>query len=802
MLVSLKWLKELIDIDVNVDQLAEDLTMLGLEIEAVERMGEDIKNVVVGHIQSIEPHPDADKLVVCKTLVGGEEPLQIICGAKNMQPGDKVPTAVHGSVLPGGFKIARRKMRGVQSEGMMCAASELGLGDDQDGLLILGADAPVGEDIVKHLDLDDVVFEIEITPNRGDWAGMIGVARELGALYNKPLTIPVADVQEQGQPVTDYASVTIEDTGRCPRYLGRVIRDVTLASSPPWLAQKLVSAGQRPINNVVDITNLVLLETGQPLHAFDYDKLIENRVVVRSANQGEVIKTIDEEERKLSADDLVIADGKNPVALAGIMGGYDSEVGEATQHIFLESAVFSPVSVRKSARAHTLITEASQRFQRGADPVMAKYALNRAAELLREVARGQVTVGILDEQPEPLQRRKLILRYDRTNTLLGAAVSADEQDGILLRLGFELRREADGVSATVSVPSWRHDISMETDLIEEIARLHGYGNIEAALPRIGRNRQVFAPEESELRTLRNFLVGLGLSEHLHWTFTNSDLLEKTNLGAETDQAVALANPLSEQQALMRTSLVPALLSTVSKDIRHGARNVAAFEIGPVFRAEPNSETGTHQETRLAIALTGARNPQHWSTDTPIMDFYDLKGYVECVLQHMHTPHNTQPAAWGPLKPSMAAQVTSLKSKQAIGHYGEVSARVLRAYDIEQPVYLCELTLTPLLAAPARPVQHKTVPQLPPSLRDLAVVVDDDVSGTDIMSAAEKAGGKLLQNVELFDIYTGKPIPEGKKSLALNLVFQAQDRTLTDKDTQKACDKILKRLQHDYGAELR
>ncbi|MEA3364283.1 MAG: phenylalanine--tRNA ligase subunit beta, partial [Candidatus Hydrogenedentes bacterium] len=409
MRISLNWLREFVDIDNDVDKVAHELTMLGLEIETIERLGADLSDVVVGEIKSIKPHPDADKLVVCQTDIGEPHPLQIICGATNMSVGDKVPTALEGATLAGGFKIKRRKMRGVESQGMMCAADELGLGSDHSGLLILPPDTPIGADALELLGLNDTVFEVEITPNRGDWAGMIGVARELAALHNSQLRLPQFDLTEGKQEAADLSSVTIEAPDLCPRYAGRVITGVKIAPSPLWVCQRLIAAGQRPINNIVDITNLVLLETGHPLHAFDYNELQEKRIVVRVAKQDETIETLDEQSRKLSPDMLVIADAAHPVALAGIMGGADTEVGEGTTDVFLESAYFHPPSVRRTARTLGITTEASQRFQRGADPEMAVWALDHAAFLIQKVAGGSVAKGRLDEYPKPLPKKSLTL---------------------------------------------------------------------------------------------------------------------------------------------------------------------------------------------------------------------------------------------------------------------------------------------------------------------------------------------------------------------------------------------------------
>ncbi|MCF6284097.1 MAG: phenylalanine--tRNA ligase subunit beta, partial [Candidatus Hydrogenedentes bacterium] len=494
MRISLNWLRDYVDIDVSVEELAHQMTMLGLEIESVERLGDDIQNVLVGKILSIDAHPDADKIVVCQVDVAGEVPLQICCGAKNMKVGDKVPTAIVGATLPGDFKIGRRKMRGVESQGMMCAAQEIGLAEETDGLLILDEELPTGEDIKSVLGLDDIVLEIEVTPNRADWASMIGVARELSVLYGTELRVPEVSLVEQGEEIDSLCAVTVEDTALCPRYMGRVLTNVTVGPSPEWLCERLLAAGQRPINNIVDVTNFVLQETGQPLHAFDRDKLAENRIVVRTGKAGEAINTLDGETRKLSDDMLVIADGTIPQCVAGVMGGADSEVSEGTTTIFLESAFFAPASVRKTSRGLGLISESSQRFQRGADPEMAAYALDRAAELIQDLASAHVAQGVIDVYPTPLVPREVTLRYARTLRLLGVDVAPETQRDSLERLGFEIISH-DDTEMKVRVPLRRHDVSMEADLIEEIARLYNFDNIPVSLPKVRPCEKVFAPDE-------------------------------------------------------------------------------------------------------------------------------------------------------------------------------------------------------------------------------------------------------------------------------------------------------------------
>lgn len=798
MRVSLNWLKEYVNIDVSPEELAHQMTMLGLEIESIERLGGDIKDVFVGEILSIEPHPDADKIVVCQTDVGGETALQICCGAKNMKVGDKVPTAVVGASLPGGFEIARRKMRGVESQGMMCASTELGLPKGEDGLLILDPSAPVGLDIKTLLGLDDTVLEIEVTPNRADWASMIGVARELAALYERELRIPALSVAEGGASIDSLTSVTVEAADLCPRYMGRVLTKVKVGPSPEWLCKRLIAAGQRPINNIVDVTNFVLLETGQPLHAFDLNKLAEKRIVVRRAKAGEIINTLDGEKRSLAEDMLVIADAKSAQCVAGVMGGADSEVDEKTTSIFLESAFFNPASVRKTSRGLALISESSQRFQRGADPEMAAYALDRAAQLMAEIAGAEIAQGVIDAYPEPFAPREVTLRFARTHRLLGVDLAADVQCGLLARLGLEtIERSAS--EATFRVPLRRHDVSMEADLIEEIARLYSFDNIPVTLPTVRPCEKVFAPEEGRIRALRHFLAGLGLTELYNWSFSCPEDVTKAALPEEYANMVALQNPLSEKQATMRSSLLQAHLANAARNLNHGVASIAGFEIGPIyFPAEGDALPS--QARRVGIVLAGNAASADWSQKARPADFYDLKGLVEAVLADFGVTAKFEDTDFGTFQKGQRAAIVA--NKKIIGYLGKAASAVVRAFDTDGAIFLAELDLDALLGSRAAAAQFEPIPTFPPSVRDLAVVVEVSVPAGGLRDMAVQSGGNLLRAVEIFDIFTGPQVGEGKKSVALNLVFQSSERTLTDQDTQKAFDKILKRLQHEYKAELR
>lgn len=799
MRVSVNWLRDYVEIDVSADELCEKLNMLGLAVESVEQLGAGIEGVKIGQILSIEPHPDADKLVVCKTDVGESEPLQIVCGAKNMKVGDRVPTATVGATLPGDFKIGRRKMRGVESQGMMCSPRELGLGEEHAGLMILDPESPVGADARDVLGLNDTIIEIEVTPNRNDWAGMIGVAREVAAAYGKPFTVPEVSLEPQGPDVNTLSSVDLQAPDLCPRYVGRVIQGVNVGPSPDWLKARLVAAGQRPINNVVDVTNYVLMETGHPLHAFDYDKLAENRIVVRRAHENERVKVIDQSEHTLDGEVLVIADAKAPVAVAGIMGGFDSEVEAGTVNLFIESAYFNPSNIRASSRRLNLVSESSQRFQRGADPEMASYAADRCCQLILETAGGTLAKGVMDCYPSRVEFPSITLRFERVNHLLGADVSSETQQSILRSIGFGVETP-DEAQCVVQTPSWRPDVTCEADLIEEIGRCYGYDRIPARIPPVAARDERLAPEYYAVRKLRNYLVHIGLDEIVTWSFGSDLEVQQAGLNGRTLQSLHLANPLSENHTTLRTTLIPALLRTASNALRKGAREVKLFEIAPVFFATSGNGREPVQELRLAIALAGQDQPTHWETRERLVDFYDLKGYIEAVLDHFAKAGRFSDTDSGALQPGQRAAVGI--SDAELGILGRVSRSAASAYDLDAPVYIAEIALDALVGAKSAPVQYQPISAYPPSRRDLAVVVTADTEAGRLRQVATAAGGHLLKSVDIFDVFTGEQVREGRKSVALSLEFQSMDRTLTDQDTQKAFDKIVKRLNAEFGAEVR
>ncbi|HPP58318.1 MAG TPA: phenylalanine--tRNA ligase subunit beta [Candidatus Hydrogenedens sp.] len=797
MKVSLKWLKEYCDFPVSPKELAEQMTMLGLEIESIEEPGKEIENVFVGKILDIQPHPQADKLVVCKTDIGKGEPLQIICGAKNMKVGDKVPTAIDGAVLPGGFKITRRKMRGVESFGMMCSGAELKIEEDSEGLLILDSTAPIGEDIKKVLGLDDVIFEIEVTPNRGDWASYLGLARELSAYYKIHVNRPKLNIRETDIDVKTVSSVTIECPDICPRYAGRVIRNVKIAPSPDWLVRKLTSAGQRPINNVVDITNFVLLETGHPLHAFDLNKLSERRIVVRLAKDNESIRTLDGELRQLNSSQMVIADAHNPQALAGIMGGADSEVDDNTVDVFLESAYFDPVSIRKTARAHNLLTEAAQHFQRGADPEMVIWAIDRASELIQDLAGGEILKGILDEYPKKIVNKSVGLRYIKTQKRLGVDIDKEYQKTTLIDLGFEKISETNE-KIELKVPTWRHDVSREEDLIEEIARFYGYDIIPSTLPKIRQSDAVFDITFKKIHEIRTLLVHKGLTECFSWTFSNPELMIQLKFPDYYLNMIELQNPLSKNLSTIRTSIIPNLLLTAQKN--HLEESLSVFEIGPVFLPHEN-ELLPKEPQMLSILLSGMAQPRLWCfQNRKLYDFYDLKGIFDDIFNELCLTYRIERTDFPIFHPGQALKY--IIQNEDVGHLGKINPKIAHELEINENTYIAEFCLDKLFMVPSKRKIYKPVSEFPSTSRDLAILVDRSLSSSEIINTVKSVGEGILRKVEIFDVYMGEQVPQGKKSIALGFTFCSDERTLTDNEIDQLMQTIIQQLESKLNAQIR
>ena len=805
--VTLNWLKNYIDFELSASELADRLTMLGIEVESVKQLGAELAGVVVGSVGSIKPHPNADKLVLCQVDIGEREGLQIVCGAPNVREGMLAPVATIGATLPIGLTIKRAKLRGETSHGMLCSEKELGLSEDATGLMELPTDLSLGTSISEALGLDDVVFELEITPNRPDCLSLIGVAREIRAETGNPLKLPQVDFNEDETDIREITSVTIEAPDLCPRYAARVIRGVKVGQSPAWLQQRLESVGIGVINNIVDITNFVLMEYGQPLHAFDYHKLAENRIVVRRAAGGENLTTLDEIDRELTSDMLVIADAEKPVALAGVMGGYDSEITETTADVLLESAYFNPSSIRATAKALGISTEASYRFERGADPGAVLAALDRAAQLIAELAGGSICKGVVDVYPGQQPLSEIQLRAERVNFILGTTLDASEMVQILSDLGFDVEaastknRQADEETSPlrVTVPTFRSDVTREIDLIEEIARVYGYDNIPTTLPK--GDIPVPAPNLStEVRKhIKHFLLAAGMMEAINYSFCHPNCFDKIRLNADDPlrSTLKLQNPLSPEMSVLRTTLLPSLLENAQHNRNHQIDTIALFEIGSVF-----IRNGAEKEPeRVTGILAGQVGEGVYSNPYREPDFYDIKGLVEGILEVCGIVDYTLEKTDAPtFHPGRNAAV--LSSNKQIGIFGEAHPEVLENYDLPYKAYLFDFDMEALVDAAIFAKRFEPIPVYPKVERDLAIVVDKEVLSDMPTGLIYATGGELVESVRLFDVYEGEQVPEGKKSLAYAITYHSATETLTDKAVNALHDKVVKRLNQELGAELR
>ena len=796
--VTLNWLKNYIDFEFSPSELADRLTMLGIEVETIKQLGAELEGVVVGSVTAIRPHPNADKLVLCQVDIGETEELQIVCGAPNVREGMLAPVATIGATLPIGLTIKRAKLRGEESHGMLCSEKELGLSEDAAGLMELPADIPLGTSFSAALGFDDVVFELEITPNRPDCLSMIGVAREIRAETGNALKLPQVDLNEAETNIREMTSVTIEAPDLCPRYAARVIQGVKIGQSPEWLQQRLESVGIGVINNIVDITNFVLMEYGQPLHAFDYHKLTENRIVVRRAAAGENITTLDEIARELTPDMLVIADAEKPVALAGIMGGYDSEITETTADVLLESAYFNPSSVRATAKALGVSTEASYRFERGADPSIVPAALDRAAQLIAELAGGTICKGIVDVYPRQQPLSRIQLRPERVNFILGTALEATEMVQILSHLNFDVK--ANGAEDyEVIVPTFRSDITREIDLIEEIARVHGYDNIPTTLPKGDIPVPAPNPRTEVRKRIKHFLLAAGMMEAINYSFCDPSCFDKIRFTADDPrrEALKLQNPLSPEMSVLRTTLLPRLLENAQYNRNHQIDTIALFEIGNVFinNGEQN------EPERVAGILAGQIGQGVYSDPYRSPDFYDIKGLVEGILEVCGiVDYTLQKTDTPTFHPGRNAEI--LLGDRQIGTFGEAHPEVLENYDLPYKAYLFEFDMEVLVDAATFAKRFEPIPIYPTVERDLAIVVDKEVLSDLPTELIYATGGELVKSVRLFDVYEGEQVPEGKKSLAYAITYHSATETLTDKAVNSLHDKVVKHLNQKLGAELR
>lgn len=809
MKVSLKWLSDYVDVPSDIKEFCDRLDLTGTGVEGVETLGATFDGVVVGYVETCEEHPDSDHMHVVTVDVGGEEPIQIVCGAPNIAQGIKVPVATVGAVLPGDFKIKKSKLRGVASCGMCCSKRELGLGTDHEGIWVLPEDAVVGTPIAEYLGLTDTVIDLEITPNRPDCLSMVGFAREVGAMYGLDWREPAAQLEEADEPIEGQVSVTIDDAERCPRYTARLIKGVKVGPSPDWLVERLTAIGQRSINNIVDVTNYVLFELGQPLHTFDFDTLdLEDgaaHIIVRAAQDGEKLVTLDETERELTNDMTVIATPKRAVALAGVMGGFDSEVTDATVNVLLETAAFSPAHTSRTSRNLGLISESSLRYERRVDDMDVDERADYAAALIAEVSGGTVCSGIVDEWPAGTpEERVLAFRIERFQKMMGEAIPVEFITDCLDRLGCIVTDEGEGVLRVVA-PTFRPDLEREIDLYEEVLRLYGMDRIPSTLP-AGRGRLgVRTPQQLVDAKLHATLSACGMNETMTYSFAAADDVEKLRMNEEgLGEAAELINPMNAEQSCMRRTIVPGLLRSVAYNQSRGVSNIQLYEIGTVFSAREGAAQ-PKERRKLAGVLAGAMGPVAWNNAPAAFDFFDGKGVLESIARELalsKVRFKALSAEEAPhLQPGRAAQM--LSGGDVVGWVGEIHPLAADAFEAAAPVVAFELDMAVLERAARSARDYVDVPQFPAVARDAAFVVDESVTNEKLMQCMTSAGGKLLEGVQLFDVYRDEErIGAGKKSMAYSLTYRAADRTLTSEEVDKAHDRLVKKVSNATGAEQR
>ncbi|WP_290539081.1 phenylalanine--tRNA ligase subunit beta [Alcanivorax sp.] len=784
------WLREWVNPAIDTDTLVKQLTMAGLEVDAVEPAAPAFTGVVVGQVESCEPHPDADKLSVCQ-VTNGKDTVQVVCGASNVRTGLKIPFAQVGAVLPGDFKIKKAKLRGQESNGMLCGASELGLEDLIDGLMELPEDAPVGTDFRDYLQLNDAVIEVDLTPNRADCLSVRGIAREVGVMNQSPLAN--MNIGKVAPAIDDTLSVTLADSEGCPRYLGRVIKGVNVnAASPLWLIERLRRAGLRTIDPIVDVTNYVLLELGQPLHAFDLAKL-NGGITVRKAKADEKLLTLDDQELTLRGDTLVIADDSEALALAGVMGGKPSSVTPDTQDIFLECAFFAPLAIAGKARSYGLHTDSSHRFERGVDPQLQNDAIERATALILEIAGGQPgpVSEAVDEGKLPRQA-EIALRADRIEGLLGMGLPAEQVEDILSRLGMEVSTQESGKEWMVLAPSWRFDMAIEADLIEELARIYGYEKLPSRVPAGSPSGEPVAEQTVNQRRLGDALIDRGYLEAITYTFVEPGLLKQVEPRVEP---LPLLNPISTDLGVMRTTLLAGLFSTARHNLNRQADRLRLFETG--LRFVP-TEQGLEQTPMIAGLLYGSAQPQNWEGKRPV-DFFDLKGDVEALLTLSDAEaFRFEPGEHPALHPGQTAALK--RDGEVVGYLGRIHPRLAADLDLPAQLYAFELALAPLLDGVLP--KFAGVSDQPRMRRDLAFVVEDSVPAGELVEAVRNACDERLTGVRIFDIYQGDSIGKNRKSLALGLTFQDRSRTLKDQEVNDLVDAVVSQLKQQFNAALR
>jgi phenylalanyl-tRNA synthetase beta chain len=800
MLVSLKWLSEYVPITLPVEALAERLTLAGVKVERILRQGHGWEGVRIAEVTEVQPHPNADRLSLVTVELDEPSRPTVVCGAPNVEVGQRVAYAGIGTSLLDGHTgepmvLKAARIRGVESQGMICSERELGLSEAHEGILVLPPEAPVGRPLSEFL--GDTIFDFEVTPNRPDLLSILGVAWEVAAQTHTRIREPERVYPETGSSlVSQRTSVTIEDRELCPRYLAGIVERVKVGPSPQWLQERLRSAGMRPINNVVDITNYVMLETGQPLHAFDFRKLGGQRIVVRRARAGELIRTLDGIDRELSSQMLVIADASKPVAIAGVMGGGDAEVGSTTTTILLEAANFNPIGIRATSGAIGLRSEASIRFEKGLHPELAAVAARRAMSLFVGLTGGRAAKGLIDAYPVKRQDTRVVVTRKRIEQVLGMDLSTTLARNVLTDLGFGCRWVPPD-RYVVRAPYWRTDVTQPDDVVEELARVIGYDRIDTAPLAGAVPEPVIDPVRNLRERLRDSLVAAGMQETLSYPLTTDDVLARvTPAEAGNRPPLRLENPMSNEQAVLRTSLRGSVLQTLAANLRHAQGSVALFEAAHVFL--PRSDELPDERETIVGVLAGSR-PAAWDAPSPgPVDFYDAKGILEEAFERASVEVRFNPGEdFGLLRGHTA--VLEAGRAQA-GVLGQLHPQIAAEFEIDAPVYLFELDVERLLPGQRLQVQHQPLSRFPSVSQDIAVIVDESVSAGDIMAVI--ASNPLVKEVQLFDVYQGAPLAAGKRSLAFAVQFQSAEKTLTDKEVAEARGRIVRRLERELHAELR
>ena len=801
MLVTLKWLQDYVAIEESPEELAEMLTRQGLEVSSCEPVSPGLEGVITGRIVSLERHPNEDKLWVCCVDPGKGE-ITVLCGAQNLQQNDVIPLALPGTQLPSGRAIESATLHGIVSEGMLCSEHELRLSEDHEGIMRLPVETPVGQSLEQALSLDDHVLDIELTPNRPDCLCLIGIAREIAAKKGRTLRLPSSSPRGESPSINEVSSVEILAPEACPRYVARILEGIRVGPSPFWLRNRLSLVGVRPINNIVDVTNLVMLEWGQPLHAFDLDRLEGGRIVVRKARSGERLNTLDGEERELCEEDLLICDARKAVALAGVMGGQESEIHPETTRVLLESAFFEPRGIRRTAKRLGISTEASHRFEREIDKEGACRAADRAVERMLHLGGGKLLAGAIDEYPVPFEPKSIRMKVSKVNRILGTSLEKEKICNILQSLEFSLR-DLDAASLEVVPPSFRPDIRQGEDLVEEVARLYGYDEIPTQMPKAPISVVLLDAEKRAEDKARDVLVGMGFHETIHYSFVGMDRLDLFADSSLTNGGgpVSLQNPLSEMQSVLRTTLVGSLLETVSGNLHQNNRDLRLFELRRVFLPSEGNLL-PEEKKMLAGVIVGRRFPDGWNQAAEDADVFDLKGALEVLFDAFEM----EDFKWKPspkiscLHPGCSGDI--LNNTTRIGYAGKLHPAVQETLDIEEDVYLFEMEFASFVCSMDRLRSYNPIVRNPSVKRDIALVLDQEFSCGQVMEKMQEFADRRVTKMELFDLYRGPQVPEGKKSMALRVTYQDPSKTLTDEEVNKLQEVFLEELLPSFQARLR